>query len=335
MPILLRRKNILSSDDAWLARHGKPRLFHYFSREILVEIRAGVDTTTGDIPFILYGLIFIIRAAYQEILPFRILQQYFYPDLQFHALIICTSRVALEAMSLVSIILPATDETYSLTETVSRIKKLLPQRDFQFLVVTSTKLTTQYCRDAISLLVAKYPGEIESFDQNRLGLGGAIQDSIDRSTGEVTVLMASDLETDPDVLPALLAKIDEGYDIAATTRWKGGVRFKGYNPLKLIFNFFFQLFFRVLYMTSLSDMTYAYRAYKTPVLRSVRWEETKFPFLFESIVKPLRLGYRATEVPAPWKARTEGVSHNSFKQMADYFRVGLRARFLPKSRILY
>ncbi len=238
-------------------------------------------------------------------------------------------------MHKISVILPATDETFSLAETVQSIASLLPSREIEYLIVTHPKLTTGECRATILELRATYGSCIVALDQVRARIGGAIQDAIDRAEGEVIVLMAADLETDPSVLPVMLQKIDEGYDVAATSRWKGGARFSGYDPVKYILNFFFQRFFRILYWTSLTDLTYAYRAYRAPVLKNVAWEETGFPFLFESILKPLRLGFRVTEVEAPWRRRREGVSHNSFWQTFAYTWAGLRIRFQRKKRMVY
>lgn len=240
----------------------------------------------------------------------------------------------MNAPKTVSIILPATDETYSLAETVRKAYAKLPSYSLHFIVVMSPKFTTEECRATVSNLIAEYGNAIEAFDQEKPRLGGALQDAFVRAKGEYTVLMASDLETDPAALPAMLAALDKGADIAATSRWKGGAGFKGYHPGKLVLNYLFQLGFRLLYWTNLTDMTYAYRAYRTEILTSIRWEETKFSFLFESIVKPLRLGYTVVEIPAPWKARTEGVSHASASEIVDYARVGLRVRIMKKSRIL-
>lgn len=238
-------------------------------------------------------------------------------------------------MKSVTLLLPATDETYSLIETVHTASKLLAGRTIQYLVITSAKLTTQECRRSIAALQTEFADALQAFDQTRPGIGGALRDAIAKARGDVTVIMASDLETDPTLLPLLVRKIDDGYDIVATSRWRGGARFSGYDPTKLVLNWGFQFFFRILYRSSLTDLTYAYRAYKTEVLKSIVWEELKFPFLFESIVKPLRLGYKATEIEAPWRARTEGVSHNSLVQTLDYVRVGLRVRFQKAARIRY
>lgn len=235
----------------------------------------------------------------------------------------------------ISIILPATDEPHSLEQTVREIREFLPQYTLQMIIVTHPTLTIPACRAMIQTLLSKYPMQIQTFEQTRPGLGGAIRQAFEKCTGEYTVLMSADLETDPKALPAMMKKMEEGCDIAVTTRWRGGVRFQGYDPIKLVLNFCFQQFFRILYWTRLSDLTYAYRIYRTPIIKKIRWEESGFPFLFESIVKPLRLGYRVQEVRAPWLSRHEGASHNSFAQTAKYAITGLRVRFQPTSKMLY
>lgn len=234
----------------------------------------------------------------------------------------------------ISFILPATDETFSLKETVQKIEAQLPAHEREYLIVTHPRLSTPACRQTIEKLRREYGKEIVTFDQTLPGIGGAIRDCIARARGEAIVLMAADLETDPAVLPAMLSAL-EGNDVVATSRWLGGARFSGYDPLKLILNFLFQHFFRLLYFTPLTDLTYAYRIYRAPVLKSIRWEESGFPFLFESILKPLRLGFSIAEVEAPWRARREGVSHNSFMQTFAYAWTGLRMRFQKVDKMRY
>jgi len=122
--------------------------------------------------------------------------------------------------------------------------------------------------------------------------------------------------------------------IITATRWKGGINFEGYDPLKLVLNKVFQGFFALLYRVRLTDLTFAYRIFPTDLVRSIRWEELKHPFLFETIVKPLRLGVDVVEVPSTWRVRTEGVSHNTFLTNFVYFRIGLKTLFMPPGKIL-
>jgi hypothetical protein len=122
--------------------------------------------------------------------------------------------------------------------------------------------------------------------------------------------------------------------IATASRWIEGGRFEGYSPVKLAANYLFQKMFSLLYGTRLSDLTYAYRIFPRSLVRSIRWEELKHPFFLETALKPLRLGVSIREIPAQWKARTEGESVNPFMANFTYFRIALITRFCKKDRLL-
>ena len=81
-------------------------------------------------------------------------------------------------------------------------------------------------------------------------------------------------------------------------------------------------------------MTFGYRIFPTKLVRSIRWEEVRHPFLFETVLKPLRLGVKVKEIPSVWKARQEGESANTFFRNFEYFKTGIRIRFYSKNKIL-
>ena len=89
-----------------------------------------------------------------------------------------------------------------------------------------------------------------------------------------------------------------------------------------------------MYFVSLTDLTYGFRIFKTEILKKIDWEELKHPFLFETIIKPLRLGYKVKEIPSRWKSRKEGESQNTFLNNFVYFRIGLKTRFTDKAKLL-
>ncbi len=140
--------------------------------------------------------------------------------------------------------------------------------------------------------------------------------------------MASDLETDPKLIPQFIATMNEGrWDIVAASRWLKGGGFQGYGGLKQFLNRVFQWFLRRSYRTSLTDLTYAYRLYRRETLQGIEWTEAGHPFLLECLLKPLRRGAKITEIPCVWRARQEGTSANSIWQMARYLKTAFRIRF--------
>ena len=232
----------------------------------------------------------------------------------------------------VSILLPVIDETTSLRKTVEILLAENRESIQEILIVVCKKTTPEAM--AVCEELARTSALIQVRSQQRPFLGGAMRDGFDWATGTHVLMMASDLETDPSTVKDLIAKAKEGYDIVTATRWtqKGG--FSGYNPLKFVLNWAFQRMFRILYGTSLSDLTYGFRIFKSHWVKNIEWEELRHPFLLETVLKPLRLGATIVEIPTVWRTRTEGMSHNTFLQNFVYFRIALKTRFRRKNELV-
>ena len=233
-----------------------------------------------------------------------------------------------------TVILPVINETYLLRETVDTIMRDCPGDIGEFLIVVCNKTTPESLK-ACEELKQKYGGKIQVFEQTLPFLGGAMRDSFGRAAGSHTLMMASDLETPPDKVKDFIAAAKGRPDVIVTgSRWLRGGGFAGYSPLKYLLNFVFQKLFSLLYWTNLSDLTYGYRLFPTVLLKEIRWEELRHPFLLETIIKPLRLGIKVLEVPTPWRPRSEGESQNTFLRNFQYFGIGLRGRFARREELL-
>lgn len=233
----------------------------------------------------------------------------------------------------VSIILPVMDETTSLSKTVDILLAENRPNIGEILLVVCDR--TQH--DSIAVcdeLVAAYPKLIKLYKQKRPFLGGAMRDAFELASGSHVLMMASDLETDPHTVKELIAKAAEGHDIVTASRWSTGNGFEGYQPTKYLLNWMFQRTFRLLYRTPLSDLTYGFRIFKTEWVKNIAWEEFRHAFLLETILKPIRLGACAVEIPAQWRVRTEGASHNLFLQNFIYFRIALKTRLCSREKLL-
>jgi len=234
----------------------------------------------------------------------------------------------------VSIILPVINETFSLSQTIEIISSESSLDICEYIIVVCKK-TTEKSRETIKDMQSKYGTKICLLEQKLPFLGGAVRDAFDICKGSHVIMMASDLETDPHLVKELIALSKEKPQIIVTaTRWKTKDGFKGYNPVKLAFNWVFQAFFSILYRTSLSDMTYGYRIFPSETVKSIIWEEIRHPFLFETIIKPLRLGINVIEIPTKWEARKEGESQNTFFRNFEYFRIGIKGLFYSRKKIL-
>jgi hypothetical protein len=143
--------------------------------------------------------------------------------------------------------------------------------------------------------------------------------------------MASDLQTEPKDVPALLTAARANPDaVITTTRWQA----PGQSKVRLLCNWIFRKFFWFLYNTKLTDLTFGYRVYPTALVQGIQWQECRQPFLVESMVKPLRLGVKALEVPTSRPAWTEGESQHPFFRNLAYFRTCLKVRFSSRDSLV-
>jgi glycosyltransferase involved in cell wall biosynthesis len=234
----------------------------------------------------------------------------------------------------VTIILPVINETYSLIQTIEPIMTTSKQ-DLRELLIVVADRTTPESMATVAALRERFGDLIVVHHQKLKFLGGAMREAFDLVRGSHVIMMSSDLETDPVLVPGLIEVARRNPDaIGTVTRWRTGGSFEGYNPVKLFANAIFQKLLSLLYWTRLSDMTYAYRILPSKLVQSIAWEELRHPFLLETMIKPLRLGVRVIEISGKWRARTEGESQNTFLGNFKYFRIGWRVRFTPAGKIL-
>lgn len=237
----------------------------------------------------------------------------------------------------VSIILPAMDETYSLKQTVDIILQTCRIEDIEEIIIVlcdrSSEETWKTAENLVSVNNSKV--RIYIHKQELPFVGGAVREGIDLANGSHLIMMSSDLETDPNIVSQFIELSKQNpQKIITASRWRKGGGFKDYNRIKLICNMIFERLIGLLYLTRLSDLTYAYRIFPSILMKRIKWEELKHPFFLETALKPLRLGTEFIEVPAHWKARTEGVSQNSFWANFKYFKTAWHNRVISKKKIL-
>jgi len=234
-----------------------------------------------------------------------------------------------------TVIVTALNETWSLEKTIDVVIEENKPELKEIIIVISPKTTTPECKDTIQSIISTYGDIVRVYEQIKPHLGGAITECIENSNGKYTLIMAGDLETDPYLVKNLIANISQkNVDLVTTSRWLKGGDFKNYNKLKYCFNYIFQKIFSFLYGVSLTDMTFGYRIFRTDKVNQIDFKELKHPFFLESIIKPVRLGFKIIEIPAKWERRGEGESTITLKDFFGYFRVGFCVLFTAKKKLI-
>jgi glycosyltransferase involved in cell wall biosynthesis len=236
----------------------------------------------------------------------------------------------------VSIVLPAINEIYSFKKTVEIILDTCDKADLcEFFIVLCSKTTPECIKTAESIKEMNCGVPVKIYYQKKPFIGSAMREAFDLVEGTHVVMMSTDLETDPNAIQRFIEMVKQKpEEIVTVSRWIKQGGFSGYNKVKLLSNFIFQKVISLLFLSNLTDLTYAYRIFPVSLLREIHWEETKHPFFLETALKPLRLGIKIREIPGKWEARTEGESQNSFFKNFDYFRLAFRVRFMNKKKII-
>lgn len=246
-----------------------------------------------------------------------------------------SNNAQVDRLESVSVILPVINETTSLEQTVRIILRDVPRELIRELLIVVCQKTTAASMETIVDLQRRFGDLVVVVHQKLLYLGGALRDAFEVARGSHVIIMASDMETNPNEVQSLIAEEQKNPSgIVTASRWMSGGSFHGYSKTKLVCNWFFQRLFALLYLTHLTDMTFGFRIFPTKLVQSIHWEELRHSFNLESLVKPLRLGVPVTEIPSVWYPRVEGESQNPVSRNFEYFRIGLKVRFARKQTLL-
>lgn len=227
----------------------------------------------------------------------------------------------------VSCVLGVVDEEESLIETINLILRndsTLTRYEIILVVApfaskASRKIATENSErdNRIHLEEQKYPG-----------IGGAYKQGFQNASGEIIILMSSDLETDPNLIPIMVSTLvgNPKTDIVAVSRWINSNSFEGYSQILRTLNYTFQKLIKFLYSSELTDFTYAFRAYRSESLKGIIWTERTHSFFLESLLRPIMRGASVLEIPGKWVARTQGDRHIERSAYWNYIKLAIILR---------
>ncbi len=159
------------------------------------------------------------------------------------------------------------------------------------------------------------------------GQTAAIQAGIDHASGDVLVFLDSDLQNDPADVPALLSKLDEGYDVVSGWR-----KDRKDNAIKR--NLPSRIANRIISKVSgvhLHDYGCTLKAYRREVIKDVRLYGEMHRFI---PIYATWQGAKVAEMPVSHHARVHGSSkyglERVFKVILDIFVIKFLDRYLTK-----
>ena len=196
----------------------------------------------------------------------------------------------------VSIVLPAKNESAAIGQTLAQIQQL--QLAHEIIVVNdgSTDQTKQVAETAGAKVVTHPYSK---------GNGAAIKTGARTATGDIIVFMDADGQHDPQDIPRLIEKIEQGYDLVVGARQKGSQASIGRGIANALYNNL------ATYMTEqkVEDLTSGFRAVRADKFREFLYLlPNGFSYPTTSTMAFFRAGYSVTYVPIH-AAKRIGKSH--------------------------
>ncbi|RLC87342.1 MAG: polyprenol monophosphomannose synthase [Chloroflexi bacterium] len=205
--------------------------------------------------------------------------------------------------------------TYDERENIERLVALLLELPMELRVIIVDDNSPDGTGELAERLAGEHPGRITVIHRaGKLGLGTAYIAGFRQALAggaDLIVTMDADFSHPPEAIPALVAKIGEGYALVIGSRYVAGGRTVGCTLDRQALSWGANAFTRILLGLQAHDTTAGFRCYRREVLASMPLEEifsNGYSFLIEMLYKVQQRGWRIGEVPITFENRREGVS---------------------------
>lgn len=212
------------------------------------------------------------------------------------------------------VVIPTYIEAENVTDILKRVRAAAPSVDILVVDDNSPDGTADLARAAGEEL-----GQIEVLVRpGKGGLGVAYRAGFEHGFDggyEVLVQMDSDFSHPPEKLPELLAKIEEGADVAIGSRYVPGGSTPAWPRQRRLLSRIGNTYASKMLGLRVNDATAGFRAYRASLLKELEAASTRatgYGFQVELNYRAHRLGADIVEVPITFTDRTRGVSKMSW-----------------------
>lgn len=235
------------------------------------------------------------------------------------------------------VIIPTYLEAENIADVLGKVRRAAPQADILVVDDASPDGTADLARAA-----GEEIGRVDVIVRpGKGGLGGAYRAGFKHAFAEgydVVVQMDADLSHPPDRLPALLAEVEAGADIAIGSRYVKGGATANWPLIRQVLSRMGNFYSSTVLGLGVKDATAGYRAYRADILETVETSATKatgYGFQLELSYRAHRLGATIVEVPITFNDRVRGVSKMSWHIIGEAMSLvtwwGLRDRVFRRS----
>lgn len=228
---------------------------------------------------------------------------------------------------MLSIIIPVFNEAENLPVLREKLEAVLNALGREYEVILVNDGSTDDSGKVLSALTKQNPRfKVISFVRN-FGQTAAMMAGIDHSQGDIIIPMDADLQNDPEDIPRLLEKLDEGYDVCSGWRQDRQDHAIKRNLPSRVANKLISTISGV----SLHDYGCSLKAYRRKVIKDVKLYGEMHRFI---PIYANWMGARVTEIPVNHHSRLHGESNyglnRTYKVILDLIVIQFMSRYMQK-----
>ncbi|MBD5393057.1 MAG: glycosyltransferase family 2 protein [Lachnospiraceae bacterium] len=209
---------------------------------------------------------------------------------------------------MIDIVVPVYNEAENIEKLFNTIEKDIksPKR-----VLIVYDMETDNTLPVLRRIEEKYSFQVKLV-KNMYGQGAlnAIITGMRKASSKSVLVCMADLSDKLDVVDAMAALIEQGYDLVCGSRYMRGGKQHGGPALKSLFSRLAGLSLHFLTGIPTHDATNSFKLYRKEMLDAFTFESTGgFEIGLEIVVKAYTEGYKITEIPSEWFDREAGKSN--------------------------
>ena len=208
--------------------------------------------------------------------------------------------------ALLSVLVPLYKEAEFIQAVLKRIVLTPLPHGLRREIVVADDASTDGSAELVEAVAARYPGLIRLVrcSKNR-GKGAAIRAALEHATGEYCLIQDADLEYDPKDYPLLLEPLLDGSaDVVYGSRFLSSGRRRVLYYWHSVANHALTTLCNIISNLNLTDMETCYKAFRTPLLKSIPIRSNRFGIEPEITIKIAKRQARVYEVPISYSGRT-------------------------------
>ena len=217
-----------------------------------------------------------------------------------------------------SIIIPIKNEEFLINKIINQLESKLKSLSYEIIFIND--FSTDNTSSLVKELIINKP-QINIFNNEKKGLGGAITHGINKSSGEFICIMMSDLSDSIDDLEKYYNIIkDKNIDAVFGSRFIKGSKMIDYPKKKLILNRIFNLITKFLFFSDYNDFTNAFKIYKkNALLKTFPLVSESFNIFLELPLKIISRKMKYKIIPISWTNRKQGNSKFDIKELKSKY----------------